>query len=76
MPYLAFSDVFNVMVDARDTDGNWLYAFQNLITGMFAHRPKVHGRCFRCRQSHLRSRLFTSYLLRFPRAEADVSLAR
>jgi len=32
-PYFAFSDVFNVMVDARDTNGNWFYAFQNLITG-------------------------------------------
>lgn len=32
-PYLAFSDVFNVMVDARDTGGNWFFAFQNLITG-------------------------------------------
>ena len=33
LPYLAFSDVFNVMADARDTDGNWPYAFQNIITG-------------------------------------------
>lgn len=33
LPYLAFSDVFNVMVDARDTDGNWIFAFKNLITG-------------------------------------------
>ena len=32
-PYFAFSDVFNVMVDARDTNGNWFYALQNMITG-------------------------------------------
>lgn len=44
LPYLAFSDVFNVMVDARDTDGNWFYAFQNLITGrkrMFRWRDEL-----------------------------------
>lgn len=33
LPYLAFSDVFQVMIDARDTDGNWIYAFRNLIDG-------------------------------------------
>jgi len=48
LPYLAFSDVFNVMVDARDTDGNWFYAFQNLITGrkrMFRWRDELEDQC-------------------------------
>lgn len=32
-PYFAFSDVFQILADLKDTNGNWMYAYRNLLTG-------------------------------------------
>jgi len=32
-PYFAFSDVFQILADLKDTNGNWMYAYRNLLSG-------------------------------------------